>query len=252
MASKPSIQVIGRAAAVLRALEGNTTGLCLPDIARLCDLPQSTVQRIVKALEEEGMVESAGSRSGFRIGPLITRMGAAVEIDVVGLVKPYLRELSSKLQETVDLSTLRDGRALFLDQIIGKARLSAVSAAGDSFPLHCTANGKALLASLSRTRRTQILAENLERHTDKTIVDHDELEAEIRLAQVSQIAFDREEHTDGICAVATAFSDGLGRSFAISVPIPTPRFTKRERMAADLLLTTRRDIVASISNASLI
>jgi AraC-like DNA-binding protein len=45
-----SIQVIARAASVLRALEGEQTGLSLAQISQRVNLARSTVQRIVDAL----------------------------------------------------------------------------------------------------------------------------------------------------------------------------------------------------------
>lgn len=48
---KNQIQVIGRAAAVLRALEDEPSGLSLGDIAKRVNLARSTVQRIVGALQ---------------------------------------------------------------------------------------------------------------------------------------------------------------------------------------------------------
>ena len=49
-ATKKGIQVIARAAAVLRALENEPAGLSLGKIAQRVDLSRSTVQRIVDAL----------------------------------------------------------------------------------------------------------------------------------------------------------------------------------------------------------
>ena len=51
------VQVIARAASILRALADNPVGLGLGPISRLVGLPRSTVQRIVAALEAEGFVE---------------------------------------------------------------------------------------------------------------------------------------------------------------------------------------------------
>ncbi len=50
------------------------------------------------------------------------------------------------------------------------------------------------------------------------------------------IAFDREEHTEGICAVGVVVSDGVDpAAAAISVPVPTQRFRNRERRIAGAL-----------------
>ena len=40
----------------------------------------------------------------------------------------------------------------------------------------------------------------------------------------SGVAFDREEHTHGICAAGIAMNDLAGNYVAISVPVPAQRF----------------------------
>ena len=54
--TKDGIQVIARAAAVLRALKDSQTGLSLGQIADRVALPRSTVQRIVAALIDERLL----------------------------------------------------------------------------------------------------------------------------------------------------------------------------------------------------
>ena len=63
-------------------------------------------------------------------------------------VHPELVALSDRLKETVDLAVLSGDRVVFIDQVARPQRLQTVSAVGVSFPLHSTANGKALLATL--------------------------------------------------------------------------------------------------------
>jgi DNA-binding IclR family transcriptional regulator len=57
--SRQGIQVISRAAKILRSLEGKSDGLSLSVIAKSVDLPRSTVQRIVHALASEGFLIAA-------------------------------------------------------------------------------------------------------------------------------------------------------------------------------------------------
>ena len=54
------------------------------------------------------------------------------------------------------------------------------------------------------------------------------------------VAFDREEHTLGICAAGVAMHDPLGNAVAISVPVPTQRFVNRQAHIAERLLATKR------------
>jgi DNA-binding IclR family transcriptional regulator len=67
-ADKSQVQVIARAAAILRALEEEKSGLSLGQIASRVDLARSTVQRIVSALESEKLVLAA---SPNRLAPQI-------------------------------------------------------------------------------------------------------------------------------------------------------------------------------------
>lgn len=48
----------------------------------------------------------------------------------------------------VALTATPGDRADVVDQVVPPQRLRAVSAVGESFPLYCCANGKALLAAL--------------------------------------------------------------------------------------------------------
>src|SRR5690349_17496301 len=144
---KSQVQVIARAATILRALEDENTGLSLGQIAQRVNLARSTVQRIVAALETEKLVIAATPNGRVRLGPAILRLAASVRSDFVTLARPLLERLSEELHETVDLS--KKDHLVFIDQVIGSQRLRAVSAVGDTFPLYCTANGKAYLAQLS-------------------------------------------------------------------------------------------------------
>ena len=71
--STGGVQVIARAAQVLRALEGEPHGLSLARLAERVALPRSTVHRIVTALAAEGLLASVSSTGGVRIGPEFAR-----------------------------------------------------------------------------------------------------------------------------------------------------------------------------------
>jgi DNA-binding IclR family transcriptional regulator len=241
-----SIQVIARAASVLRALEGEQAGLSLAQIAQRVGLARSTVQRIVDALRGEQFLISATPSSGVRLGPALIRLGASASVDFDQITHPIMARLSQKLGETVDLSVLKGFSAVFTDQIPGAHRLRAVSGVGDTFPLHCTGNGKALLSVMPEHTLRRFLLNPLPRMTPSTIVKTGELRAAIEACANAGVAFDLEEHTEGICAVGTAFLDPLGRCVALSIPVPTTRFNKMKGDLVRELLNARASIVAAL------
>lgn len=240
------IQVISRAADILRALEDEDDGLSLGDIADRVSLARSTVQRIVKALSDEAFLMPASNQGRVKLGPGLLRLGASVNLEVARLAKPCMQDLSRSLGETVDLSILRRGSAVFIEQVAGSHRLAAISKVGTVFPLHSTANGKALLACLSSTRRHGYLARPLSRDTEQTETDIKKLEREIRQVQKTGLAYDLEEHTDGVCAVATALLDGAGKPYAISIPAPRPRFDNHRAEFERYLLEARDLLVKQV------
>ena len=239
---KSQVQVIARAATILRALEDENGGLSLGQIAQRVNLARSTVQRIVAALETEKLVIAATPNGRVRLGPTIMRLAASVRSDFIALARPFLERLSSELQETVDLSTVKKDHLVFIDQVIGSQRLRTVSAVGETFPLYCTANGKAYLAQLSDAAVEALLGRVYEPRTPKTITRIEPLLAELRTVRRTGVAFDREEHTAGICAAGVALHDPLGNAVAISVPVPSQRFTAQQTMFADRLLATKRNM----------
>lgn len=243
---RESIQVIARAATVLRIVAEHSEGLSLTDIARLTGLARSTIQRIVKSLADEGFLAHASSRGGVVLGQALLQLSRRAAIDVLEVARPLLRRLAAQVDETVDLSMLRGKTASFIEHIAGSHRLAALSAIGTEFPLHSKANGKALLGRLSHEQRISMLEDGLHRDTPSTITTLDELEAQVQDFTLTGITYDLEEHTEGVCAVGTAFLDALGQAYAISVPLPRQRFDEKEKTLAGPLLRCRDQLVALV------
>lgn len=224
VAEKNSVQVIARAAAILRAIHDAGGGLSLAQIAQRVGLPRSTVQRIVNALEAERLLIAATPNGQVVIGPGILRLASAVTSAFVELVRPRLTRLSADLKETVDLAVVKKDRLIFIDQVVGSQRLRTVSAVGETFPLYCTANGKAYLATLSDRAVERLIGREYEARTPNTITSLERMISELAKIRSNGVAVDNEEHTQGICAAGISVYDHLGNAHAISVPIPASRF----------------------------
>lgn len=229
------IQVVARVADVLRTLAASPDGLSLSELAVAVDMPKSTVHRLVAALESEDFVTPA--RLGkIHLGRGIARLGAATRDGLRDQIRPFLLRLHQELEETVDLSVRDDGYARFIDHIPAPHRLRAVSAVGAAFPLHCTANGKALLAAMPEEELAAVLPNRLPSFTPNTITSRKELREELSRVRAAGVAYDREEHTLGICAVGAVVNDPYGAVTAISVPVPAQRFIGNEPALAQALL----------------
>lgn len=220
------IQVISRAADILRVLGSNSGGLSLGQIARMVELPRSTVQRIVGALIHEGLAASDGSSGGIRLGEEIRVLANAPAFDLRKHFRPLLEEIATATSETVDLAILEGPRMRFIDQIEGRQRLRTVSTIGDRFPLTTTANGKAALAELSAKSARAFISAELGSDADAgALMD------ELRRIRAGEIATDLGEHSEDICALGFAVVGPNREIAALSVPVPSSRF---HRVRSDL------------------
>ncbi|WP_147294902.1 IclR family transcriptional regulator [Oceanobacillus arenosus] len=233
-----NIQVISRAANILRTLRDHPKGLSLAQIAKEVGLPRSTVQRIVYTLEQENFVTQASTYGGIRLGPEITMLADAVHRDLKEEIRPFITALSNEVNETVDLSVLDNDKVLFVDQIIAAHPLQATSQPGTAFPLHCTANGKAILAALPVSEVERLLPNSLTHYTEQTITNRDELLKELEVVRKEGIAYAKEEHIHGICAVGAIVTDQMKNIHAVSIPLPAARFYGNEEKLVTALLRT--------------
>src|SRR5215469_13959490 len=110
------VQVIARAAEILRALKGHPEGLSLSHIAREVGLARSTVHRIVNALAAEDFVTAASPHGRIRLGLGLTPLAAWVNSELRDLFHPYMERLSREVDETVDLAVLDGNHVFFIDQ----------------------------------------------------------------------------------------------------------------------------------------
>lgn len=231
------IQVISRAARILRLLGDETEGLSLGQIATRVDLPRSTVQRIVAALALEGFVSTEKGYGGIRLGAEIQSLAQASATDIRETLRPVMQEISEATGETVDLARLEGNKMLFIDQIIGSQRLRTVSSIGEAFPLVTTANGKAALACLEIAQATNLILSEFKRGEETRQLST--VLAEIEGIREGKLARDVGEHTEGISALGFGLRDTSGDIYAISVPVPSTRFERVQGRLAEAINSAR-------------
>jgi DNA-binding IclR family transcriptional regulator len=244
------VQVIARAARILRLLEERPEGLTLAEIARDVGLARSTVQRILAALAAEDFVMEAQPGRGARIGPGIARIAASLVANVTELLHARLVAVRDEFGETIDLSVLTGGSAVFIDQIPGRQRLVALSAVGQRFPLHCTANGKAMLACYPEAQAAALIDKSVASHPSHPLGDRNRLLRQLADVRRTHLGFDLGEHDASIGAVGVAVFDSFGRPVAVSIPVPWSRFAKRRNVLAKALRRFRDEMQAVFSSKS--
>lgn len=241
------IQVIARAAEVMRALGKNPQGMSLAAIAQEVDLPRSTVQRIINALTEEMLVEHAGPGGGVRLGPALGQLIYQTQTDIISLTRPYLQELAEQLQESVCLSSLSGDRASIIDRLVAERELRVVFPIGIHAPAYATSAGKVLLSELPDAGIRELLPAELPKLTDKTL-NMSQLLEQIDAARQEKVSVDIDECVEGISSCSVALDTYLGL-FALAVVLPTARFHSQLEVVRQKLLQCKQEIERAIGHA---
>jgi DNA-binding IclR family transcriptional regulator len=252
-ASTPStgVQVIRRVATILRAVKDAPSGLTLAELGRVVGLPRSTVHRIVKTLAEDGFLTVGPNQNGVRLGPELAQLAATARRSLFDITHTHMEEMSRTANETVDLAIWQGDSIRFVDQVIGERRLRAEVIVGVTFPAYCTANGKAFLAELHPSALATYFANHkLVKLTPHTTVSRAKLVKELNEIRETGVAFDREEHTEMICAVGLVIHDVRdGGIAAITIAAPAQRFYDREDFLTKTILDAKRQIEEELSRS---
>lgn len=214
------IQVIARAAGILRHLGDAPEGLSLAALAARTGLARSTVQQIVQALEAEGFVELIGPQGGFQLGPALSQLVYQRQIDIVSAVRPFLEELGDGLGETVSLCMLSGDRVAVIDRHIAEQMLRVVFPLGTIPRQACDmAPGRVLLAGQAPDRGQQILARILAGQGAAEVARQMDL---LNTVRAEGRASDIDDFVPGLSGFAVPLRTRFGL-YALTVVTPSAR-----------------------------
>jgi IclR family acetate operon transcriptional repressor len=222
----PNLQSVRRA---LRALELISEGECgVTELGRKLGVHKATASRLVATLAERGFVERDPLTEKYRLGfGLISLAGAAMGgNDLVRTARPILEDLADRTRETVNLGVVSGDAVVYIDQVTGTRSIVSVNWVGQRTPLHCTSNGKVLLAAMSDPERERLLRDGLPRLTPKTVTDPEVLGAQLDEIAKRGYAQTMEELEEGLNAVASPIR-GLGGDVVAALSVSGPAFRMR-------------------------
>lgn len=225
--SRSTVQSVERAIAILNAFSRERPERGVGELSRKLDLHKSTVSRLMKTLEQGGLLARDLETGRYRLGVGLIGLAEQVvsHMDLREVARPFLRQLAETCQETVNLAVLHGDQVVNLEQFVPPARqVKNIGRVGRRMCLHCTAAGKVLLAHISPEERDQILPETLGRFTPHTITDRRRLEEDLAQTRDRGYAVAEEELEKGLNVVAAPIYDYSGQvSSAISIAGPAYR-----------------------------
>jgi IclR family transcriptional regulator, acetate operon repressor len=218
-----SIRAVQRVCDILDHLRSAPAGAPLPDLSSVLHMPKSSTFRYLVTLESRHYVERDVG-GAYRLGPAFLPIQQHQVGILVAQARPYLEQVHETVGETAALGVLDGARVRTVDAIESPRAIRLTVRQGEHGPLHATAMGKAIGATLPDEQvRALLHAAGMPRLTDRTITDVERYLAE--LAEVRRRGFavdDGETETDGR-SVAVAMV-GTPVAAALSLGAPASRF----------------------------
>lgn len=240
-----NIRVVDRAVSVLKTLSDGKPRT-LTELSRELEFNSSTTFRLLSALRSHNLVQLEESTGNYRLGLACLELSRAYHIgDEIGQAAlPEMKKLRDETMETVHLGVLDDMEIVYLEKLEGLHAIGLMSSrVGRRAPAHCTGLGKVLMAHAPPEFVQENLDKlNLERFTDTTITNEQELLTHLELVRARGYALDLGEHEKEVRCVAAPVFDQYGETVAaISVSGPRDRIDPIEQnkdLIERILLTT--------------
>lgn len=223
-------------------------GAAAAELARACALPLSTAHRLLGTLVRRDYLEFDPASRLYTLGLQVFSLGQSVAQSrgLAGMARPILEELSAATGEAA-LMAVRDGdQQLYVHYVQGPQGVSVIGRPGSHGPLHCTAQGKVLIAFAPDAVRDDLVAEvDLSPRGPNAITDRAAFADAIAQVREQGWALADEEHEAGIRAVAVPVlgHGGVARA-AISTAAPAYRETAEQLVERVPLLTAAAEQIA--------
>ncbi|MGW6522887.1 IclR family transcriptional regulator [Streptomyces sp. NPDC054962] len=194
--------------------------LHLAEAAERLGVARSTAHRLLAMLVYRGFAEQDEDRryvAGALLGP------AAINPEPVSALRsaalPHLKALVDDVQETANLVIRVGDEVRFIASVECDRSLRVGDRSGQTLPAHLASGGKALLATLPDDEVDRLLAHPL------TVDERHVLIRELRLVRRRGFAVNDQQTESGVTAIAMVVPGGGASRAAISVALPTVRFS---------------------------
>ena len=242
--------IIDRLMTIVSHLARSSTPERMTEIARELKLSKTTTFRILHRLEKGQWVTCDPDTGMYKIGTKMMEIGLSIRSNtpIVAIVMPFLTELRDTTNETVGLSIRVDNERIFIEEMQSNRELRFISPLGRRLPLWAGAVGKAILANLKETEKTeffnQLEQQGLPAFSSGKTLDINELLTELVQIQKDGCAVSIGEREKGTSAVASPIFDIHNEVIgAVNIAGPTDRFRKEVLSRYSSLIKRTADFI---------
>lgn len=221
-----------KALTVMEMVTEHPQAIGLADLARKAGLPRQSLHRVLRQLEEKGLIIRDTANDRFSVGPRLSRLAISALFSENHNMpaRAALQDTVARIGESCNIGVLDGIEFVYLDRVETKEALRFHLEAATHVPAHCTSGGKILLAHLPETvRHNLIRSVRPHKFTRTTIANPVTLEAELARIRQRGYATNNEEYVEGVVGIAVAVMDREGRAIAaIACHAPAARMSMKK------------------------
>lgn len=217
-------------------------------IAERLNINKSNAHNILSTFEHLGYVkrDPISRRYSLDYKFLTIAQKIANRLSFQEVVRKQVAIISNEVQEICYFGVPYGTKILYLEGGFPSENFSTKPVLGMTAPLYCTGLGKAVLAHLPDEEQQLICQGQLEKITENTITNAQDLIDELAKIKMRGFSIDNMEHEFGIKCVAVPVFDkcGVVRG-GLSITGPSLRFPQKRIEELALLLKSSADIISS-------
>ena len=214
---------------ILELLSDNE-GLSVTQVAKIMNINRASSHRFLATLRELGYADKDDNLR-YSLTSKVIELGTKVlnRFEIRKIAHPFLQEVASKFNETINLGFFNGKEVLTIDKIDSTEILRMDAGIGGREPAYCTSLGKAILAYLPDNKLEEYLKViELKPYTPNTVTSKEKLKEELMHTQENGYAIDDEELSVGLRCVGAPLFDHSGQAlYAISISGPSIRFGRK-------------------------
>lgn len=202
--------------AVIEVFDEQNQKLTISQVSERIGLERATARRCLITLTRLGYAEYDGKF--YTLTPRMLRLGYAYlsSTPFINIVQPFLEELSQKTGESCAVAKLDGSEIVYLARASNVSRIMTVSRnVGGRLPAYGASLGRVILAAWPADEARGLLERSERpRVTPNTIVDVDDLMAELVRVRQQGYSINDQETAIGLRSIAVPLVNGAGRVIA--------------------------------------
>lgn len=192
----------------------------LEEIVRHTNIPKTTVFRLLKTMETEGLIQKVSfyqhgyliEGNIYQLGNWLLELGSIVsrQYEVRNIAFPYMRKLQEQLGESVQLVILDHDEAIYIEKVESDKPVRLYTKIGRRAPLYAGACPRILLSFLPDHEIKRILETNKVKKATNTFQINDDIWELIGTTRELGFTYSNSELEDGTAAFGTPIFNRYG------------------------------------------